>query len=74
MWEADLVLLAMGFLGPEQIIAEKLGMETDERSNLRLSLVSLKPPSQVCSPPETAAEVRVSWCGPSRREERRSWG
>lgn len=33
--EADLVLLAMGFLGPEQIIAEKLGMEVDARSNFK---------------------------------------
>ncbi|XP_041013909.1 glutamate synthase 1 [NADH], chloroplastic-like isoform X2 [Juglans microcarpa x Juglans regia] len=33
--EADLVLLAMGFLGPESIIAEKLGLETDIRSNFK---------------------------------------
>ena len=31
--EADLVLLAMGFLGPEQYLVEKLGFETDQRSN-----------------------------------------
>ena len=29
----DLVFLAMGFLGPEQTIAQKLGLETDPRSN-----------------------------------------
>lgn len=33
--EADLVLLAMGFLGPEQNVAEKLGLETDARSNFK---------------------------------------
>ncbi len=33
--EADLVLLAMGFLGPEGNLARKLGLETDERSNFR---------------------------------------
>ncbi|XP_031391679.1 glutamate synthase 1 [NADH], chloroplastic isoform X1 [Punica granatum] len=33
--EADLVLLAMGFLGPEATIAEKLGMERDGRSNFK---------------------------------------
>ncbi|XP_019414790.1 PREDICTED: glutamate synthase [NADH], amyloplastic isoform X1 [Lupinus angustifolius] len=33
--EADLVLLAMGFLGPEPTIAEKLGMERDNRSNFK---------------------------------------
>lgn len=31
--EADLVLLAMGFLGPEQYLVEKLGLKTDNRSN-----------------------------------------
>ncbi|KAI4324999.1 hypothetical protein MLD38_030436 [Melastoma candidum] len=33
--EADLVLLAMGFLGPEATIAEKLGLERDNRSNFK---------------------------------------
>ncbi|XP_051138191.1 glutamate synthase 1 [NADH], chloroplastic isoform X2 [Andrographis paniculata] len=33
--EADLVLLAMGFLGPEQTLAEKLGLEQDARSNFK---------------------------------------
>jgi glutamate synthase (NADPH/NADH) len=33
--EADLVLLAMGFLGPESTVAEKLGLERDNRSNLK---------------------------------------
>ncbi|VFQ99224.1 unnamed protein product [Cuscuta campestris] len=33
--EADLVLLAMGFLGPESTIADKLGLERDNRSNLK---------------------------------------
>ena len=36
IWEADLVLLAMGFLGPEQNLAEKLGLATDERSNFKV--------------------------------------
>jgi NADPH-dependent glutamate synthase beta subunit-like oxidoreductase len=33
--EADLVLLAMGFLGPEAYLAEALGVELDPRSNYR---------------------------------------
>ncbi|XVF10044.1 hypothetical protein REPUB_Repub07fG0149900 [Reevesia pubescens] len=33
--EADLVLLAMGFLGPEATVADKLGVEQDNRSNLK---------------------------------------
>ncbi|WP_040351634.1 glutamate synthase subunit beta [Blastopirellula marina] len=34
-WKADLILLAMGFLGPEETLVEKLGMETDQRSNFK---------------------------------------
>ncbi|MDA3949247.1 MAG: glutamate synthase subunit beta [Spirochaeta sp.] len=34
-WPADLVLLAMGFLGPEDYIAEELNIERDVRSNYR---------------------------------------
>lgn len=33
--EADMVLLAMGFLGPEATLAEALGVETDPRSNFK---------------------------------------
>ena len=32
---ADLVLLAMGFLGPEQTVLEQLGVERDARSNAK---------------------------------------
>ena len=32
-WEADLVLLAMGFLGPEHAVSDALGISYDERSN-----------------------------------------
>ena len=32
---AQLVLLAMGFLGPEQAILKELGLETDARSNIK---------------------------------------
>ncbi|NBB77919.1 MAG: glutamate synthase small subunit [Verrucomicrobia bacterium] len=33
--EAELVLLAMGFLGPEATIAEELGLDLDPRSNVK---------------------------------------
>jgi NADPH-dependent glutamate synthase beta subunit-like oxidoreductase len=32
-WPADLVLLAMGFLGPEDTLVKELGLKTDTRSN-----------------------------------------
>jgi NAD(P)H-dependent glutamate synthase small subunit len=34
-WKADLVLLAMGFLGPEHYISDALGIEYDPRSNYK---------------------------------------
>ena len=35
VWPADLVLLAMGFLGPEDPVLEQLEVERDERSNAK---------------------------------------
>jgi glutamate synthase (NADPH/NADH) small chain len=35
VWKADLVLLAMGFMGPENPLLEQLGIERDERSNAK---------------------------------------
>lgn len=36
---ADLVLLAMGFLGPEATLADALGLELDFRSNFKVSRI-----------------------------------
>ena len=35
VWPADLVLLAMGFLGPEDALLDQLGVERDPRSNVK---------------------------------------
>lgn len=35
VWKADLVLLAMGFLGPEDTIPKELKLERDARSNIK---------------------------------------
>lgn len=35
IWPADLCFFALGFRGPEQFIAEELGLETDNRSNFQ---------------------------------------
>ena len=32
-WQADLVLLSMGFLGPEHTVSDMLGLDHDQRSN-----------------------------------------
>jgi glutamate synthase (NADPH/NADH) small chain len=34
-WEADLILIAMGFLGPEHYISKSLSIDLDERSNYK---------------------------------------
>lgn len=34
-WPADLVLLSMGFLGPERTVSDMLGLECDARSNFK---------------------------------------
>ncbi len=34
-WKADLVLLALGFLGPEQELLERVNLERDARSNIK---------------------------------------
>jgi glutamate synthase (NADPH) small chain len=34
-WEADLVFLALGFLGPEQELLETIGLERDSRTNIQ---------------------------------------
>ena len=34
-WEADLILLSMGFLGPEHYVSETLGIELDGLSNYK---------------------------------------
>ena len=34
-WPADLVLMAVGFHGPEKTLVEKLGLETDARTNVK---------------------------------------
>lgn len=35
VWKADLILIAMGFLGPEDTIANQLQLERNERGNLK---------------------------------------
>ncbi len=35
VWETQLILLAMGFLGPEQTVGQMLGLECDDRSNFK---------------------------------------
>ncbi len=42
VWEADLVLLSMGFLGPEHHVSDALNIEYDARSNYRAEFDNYK--------------------------------
>ena len=65
---AHLVLLAMGFLGPEQPLLDELGLERDARTQRQGRLRQISPPtSQASLPPATAAAARASWSGPSTK-------
>ena len=35
IWDAELVFISMGFMGPEHYVSEPLGLELDERSNYK---------------------------------------
>ncbi|MFA9422425.1 MAG: FAD-dependent oxidoreductase, partial [Sedimentibacter sp.] len=35
IWKADLVIIAMGFLGPEDTVIDELKLERDQRSNVK---------------------------------------
>lgn len=41
-WEADLILLSMGFLGPEHYISQALELELDARSNYKAEYESFR--------------------------------
>ncbi|VAV86069.1 Glutamate synthase [NADPH] small chain, partial [hydrothermal vent metagenome] len=41
-WKCDLVLLALGFTGPEKTLIEQFGLETDFRSNIKATVNDYK--------------------------------
>ena len=64
---AELVLLAMGFTGPEQPLLRELGIETDARSNIEPNMAGSRRTSKACSPRGIAGAVKAWSCGPSMR-------
>lgn len=42
IWPCDLALLALGFTGPEKTLAEQLGLEFDQRTNVKASTQDFK--------------------------------
>ncbi|WP_053978496.1 glutamate synthase subunit beta [Mangrovimonas xylaniphaga] len=41
-WDCDLVLLALGFTGPERTLVEQFGLDTDFRSNIQATVSDYK--------------------------------
>ena len=65
---AQLALLAMGFLGPEQPLLKELAPRARPAHQRAGPSTATSPPtSRACSPPATAAAARASWCGPSTK-------
>ncbi len=68
-WPAQLILLAMGFLGPEAYLAEKLGIKLDQRSNYEAKHGDFTTSIPASSQQVTAGEVKAWWCGRSMKAE-----
>ena len=64
---AQLVLLAMGFLGPEQPLLDALGVERDPRTNVKAEFEKYTTNIKASSPPATAAAARAWSSGPSTK-------
>ncbi len=62
---AGLVLLAMGFTGPEPALLDALGVATDARGNVDAAATRRR--CRACSPPATRGAASRSSCGRSRR-------
>jgi glutamate synthase (NADPH/NADH) small chain len=58
---ADLVLLAMGFLGPEQEIVSGLGLETDPRSNIKAPVYETSRPGVFAAGDARRGQSLIVW-------------
>jgi glutamate synthase (NADPH/NADH) small chain len=68
---AQLVLLAMGFLGPEQPLLEQLGVERDARTNVKAEHEKYATNIRAFSPPATPPRPEPGRLGLQRRPRRR---
>ncbi len=69
--DADLVLLAMGFLGPENYVSEILGIELDPRSNYKAEHGGLPRTFRGFSRLAIVDAVNRWWFGPSTKDAAR---
>ena len=66
-WKADLVLLSMGFLGPEHEVSEPLAIEYDRRSNYAAEYGRYTTSVEGVF---AAGDCNRSWCARSTRAAR----
>ena len=64
----ELVLLAMGFVHPvHEGMLKNLGVDLDQRGNVRADMADYRPRCPTSSPPATCAAGSRWWCGRSAR-------
>ena len=68
-WKADLVMLSMGFLGPENYLGDLLDLATDPRTNVEASTSIIRHPLKACLQRVTADAVSLWWSGRLTRDE-----
>ncbi len=68
---ADLVMIAAGFLGSEDYVTKAFGVEVNERTMLRQLPVSIKRMYEYISQQEICTEDSRWLCGQSGKEEKR---
>ena len=70
--EADLVLLAMGFVHPvHEGMLKTLGVALDPRGNVSADTIAIRPRCRRCLPPATCAAANRWSCGRSAKAARR---
>jgi glutamate synthase (NADPH/NADH) small chain len=67
VWPAQLVLIAMGFLGPVETIVQELSLTQDKRSNIAAAEGAYATSVPGVFAPATRGAGRVSSCGPSAK-------
>ena len=67
VWPAELVLLAMGFRGPEDTVLEELSVERDARSNAQAEHGKFTTSVEGVLPPAICGAGRASSYGPSTK-------
>jgi glutamate synthase (NADPH/NADH) small chain len=71
IWPCDLVLLALGFTGPETTISSQLGLELDTRSNYKASQYQTNVPRVFTAGDMRRGQSLIVWAISEGREAAR---